>query len=71
MKSKEIIDFFKAAGFEGRLFASSSDALVSEYIKDIRFIKCLVRKERVHFEACKWHRETKDPLCGKCRLRFG
>lgn len=71
MRIEELIKLFRGAGFQGKVFASSSDALVSEYVKDTRSIKCPVRDERIHFEACKWHRETKDPLCEKCRLKFG
>jgi hypothetical protein len=71
LKIKEVTELFKSAGIEGRLFASMEDALKCDYIKDRRSLLCPGRGRRIHFESCKWHRETKDPLCSNCCLTFG
>jgi len=71
LKASEVIELFKEAGFEGRLFASMGDALKCDYIRDRRCLLCPGRERRVHFEVCRWHRDGGDPLCSKCRLTFG
>ena len=70
MKTEDVIGRFKKAGFSGRVFEYSSDALA--HLRDIpkeRHVLCpyKVFPRRIHPAVCQWHRDQKDPECLNCK----
>ena len=72
MKTTEVIDKFKEAGFKGRAFGSTEklvSVLDSTDEKEFRHAMCPYKgyPRRIHPWVCEWHREEKDPECLECK----
>ena len=69
MDTKEIVEMFKSAGFQGRIFTSMEDARKArENEPPYRVCMCNYKgiKRHVHPAVCEWHKQEKDPECTRC-----
>lgn len=67
-EEQDIVQIFKDAGFSGRIFRRSGDAL-KWALSDQRAVVCrhyYGERRRVHPEACRWHIEERDARCKGC-----